>query len=253
LAKDSVTVSEGFYQSLTNTIVWDNTTSEKLSVIPVGSIGQVSFNFNGVGESLEQIITNPEITLTIGVKANRNSEGEVSELIENTITKKIRFNTKVSLKSENIYYSSTFTNSGPIPPQIEQKTTYTGVLTLQNTSNTIANGIVTMRIPNYARYEGIFSPESENVSYDSSSRILTWNVGTLPAKTGYQATPARHLQVQVSIIPSISQVGTAPDLIENIRFSGTDTFTKKEIVQTAKAITTEIRDAKDYYSSQVTK
>jgi hypothetical protein len=78
-------------------------------------------------------------------------------------------------------------------------------------------------------------------------------VGTLPAKTGYQATLPRQVHVQVSIIPSISQAGTTPDLIENIRFSGTDTFTKKEIVQTTKAITTEIRDAKDFYSSQVTK
>ncbi len=253
LAKDSVTVGDGFYQSLTNTIVWDNTTSDKLITIPVGSTGQVSFNFNGMGEYLDKIIVNPEVNLKIGVKANRNLENGVSELIENTITKKIRFNTQVSLKSENMHYSSVFTNSGPIPPQVEQKTTYTGILTLQNTSNALANGVVTMRIPNYVRYEGVFSPETENVSYDSSSRILSWNVGTVSAKTGYMEMPPKQLQVQVSIIPSISQAGTTPDLVENIRFTGTDTFTKKEITQTAKPITTEIRDAKDFYSSQVTK
>lgn len=253
IAKDSIAVSQGFYQSLTNLITWDSSTEEKLISIPVGSSGQVSFNFMGISTYLGKIVTNPEATFSINVKANRNPQNQVSQVIENSIVKKIRINTQATLTSSVLYYTSAFTNSGPVPPSVEQKTSYTGVLTLKNTSNTIANGIVTMKIPNYVQYEGVFAPSTENVSYDSVTRILTWNLGTVSAKTGYEGNVARKLSFQVSIIPSISQAGSSPVLVDDIEFSGIDSYTKRERTSSADAMTTRIMDAKDYYSSQVSK
>ncbi len=253
LNEDSVQVSEGFYQSANNTVTWDNTTSSELVSIPVGSSGAVTFNFRGLGLLSSFFIQNPELTLTVQVKGNRNPENQVPEIIENTIVKKIRFNTQLALETSSQHYSSVFANSGPIPPKVEQKTTYTGLIKLQNTTSKISNGIVSMRIPNYAQYEGVFSPASEKVSYDSVTRILSWNVGDIGPKVGYLGTSPRTLAVQVSIIPSISQVNTTPELIENIRFTGTDSHTQEDIIRTAQSISTQISDSKEYYDSQVSR
>lgn len=253
LHKELVQINGGFYQSLNNTVVWDYTTSDNLILIPVGSSGSVSFNFGGLGISSGKFILNPELDFKINVKGNRNVEGNVSETIENSIVKKIRFNTQVEMNTYSQFYSPVFANFGPLPPKVEQKTSYTGFVELKNTSNSVSNAIVTMRVPNYVKYEGAFSPNTEEVSYDPVTRIITWNVKNIYQKTGYQDSQSKTLAVQVSIIPSISQDGSTPVLLENIKFNGIDDFTKKDIEIESSPISTAINDAKDYYSSQVSR
>lgn len=251
--KDSIRVAEGFYQSLTNTIAWDQTTSKSLELIAPGASGGTTFTFQGLGDKSDYITINPEATFTINVKANRNPENQVSDFIENSFVKKIRFNTEVKLEGMSEYYSSVFTNSGPIPPKAEQKTTYTALLSLQNTSNAISGGVVTMRLPNYVQYEGQHYPTTETITYDKVTRLVTWNVGTIAPKTGYAGGASRRLAFQVSIVPSISQAGSSPDLVENITLRGVDAFTQAEIEKRINSITTQIKDARDFYSSQVSR
>jgi hypothetical protein len=219
----------------------------------VNAFEELSFNLSGIDVASGQIVVNPETTINIGIEANRNPESQVSEIIKNSILKKIRFNTQASIDSKSTYYSALFTNNGPIPPKLEQKTTYTATVLLANTSNAVTESIVTMRIPNYVQYEGLFSPNTANVSYDSKTRILRWDVDTLPVKTGHAGNAPQELSLQVSIIPSVSQLGSAPVLVENIVFNGKDSFTGTEINLYAEPITTFIADAKDYYSAQVSR
>jgi hypothetical protein len=253
LLKDAITANEGFYQSTEDKIVWDNTTSERLITLPAGASDRVNFSFRGLGILSDTIIVNPETSFTINVKSNRNPENQVAQLIENSIVKKIRFNTEVALKAESLYYSALLPNTGPLPPKVEQKTTYTGLISLKNTSNIVSGGVVSMRIPNYVQYEGVFSPSTENVSYDSVTRILSWNIGTIATKTGYAGSKPKELAFKVSIIPSISQAGTSPVLVENITFKGVDSYTGTEISKSVEPITTGISDSEEFYISQVSR
>lgn len=251
--KGSIQVPQGFYQSTNNTIVWDSTTHEKFQTLPVGTSDTVSFNFRGLGISSGALITNPEITIVAQVQGNRNPESEVPEIFEESISKKIRFNTQFALKTRSEYYTPVFTNTGAIPPKAEQKTTYTAVLEITNPSNKIENGIVTMQLPNYVVYGGQFAPATEDFSYDATTRMITWNIGTLNEKTGYASNPPRKISFQVSIVPSVSQLGMAPNLVYNIQLTGTDAYTKKNIARTGSNITTGIVDAKGFYDSQVSR
>lgn len=253
LAEESIRVSDGFYQSFDNTITWDYTTSDKLISIPVGSSGNVSFNFRSLGLLSQKFLLNPEAVLTINMKGNRNPDSESSDLLEDSVIKKLKFNTEVAISSDSKYYSGSFSNSGPIPPKVEQRTTYTGLITLKNSSNAISEGVVTMKIPNYVLYEGVFSPSGENVSFDSVNRTITWNVGAVSQNTGFIGSTPKTLALQVSLVPSISQVATSPELIKDIKFVGTDTFTGQQIVTTTDHITTSILDSKDYHDATVSK
>ncbi len=251
--KDSIQVPEGFYQSTNNTIVWDNTTADKFNSLPVGTSGTVSFSFSGLGTTAGKLLINPEMTLNAQVQGNRNPESEVPEVFEDSIVKKVRFNSQIALGTRSEYYTPVFTNSGPVPPKAEQKTTYTAVVELKNPSNKIENGVVTMIIPNYVTYMEKFSPTAEAVSYDPTTRILTWNVGTLNEKAGFETNPARRLSFQVAIVPSVSQLGTAPNLAYNIKFAGTDTYTKQTIEKIGTNISTGTYDSKSFYDSQVSR
>lgn len=251
--KSSVQVSEGFYQSLNNTVVWDSSTNSRFASVSVGSSGTVSFNFSGLGLENNSVLVNPEVTLTALVEGNRNPDNEVPEVIESSLIKKIRFNSQVNVDAISEHYTATFSNTGPIPPVAEQKTYYTAVIEVANPSNKVEDSIVTMFIPNYVTYENKFVPSGENVSFDPVTRILTWNLGTINEKTGYSGNPKRKLSFQVSIIPSISQVGLSPVLVDSIKFLGYDAHTQQDISIMQESITTSALDAKSFYDSQVSK
>ncbi len=253
LNKGSVQVSEGFYQSAGSTITWDTSTSNRFVSFPIGTSSNVSFSFMGLGIGASSLITNPELIFTAQVQGNRNPDNQVPEIIENSIVKKIRFITQANLKTTSLYQTSPFENSGPLPPKVEQRTSYTAKVELSNTSNKIENGMVVMKIPTYVTYENEFSPSTENFSYDPVTRTLAWDVGTVPEKTGYAGNPARSIQFQVSILPSISQAGTTPNLVTNIEFTGDDTFAGTKIVKGGQSISTATADSQGFYDSQVSR
>lgn len=251
--KNSILPSTGFYQSTNNTIIWDNTTNQEFDSLGVGSSGSVTFNFSGKGIKSNSVLVNPEMTFEAEVKGNRNPDNNVPEVIKSSISKKAIFNTQALLNAQSNYYTSVFTNTGPVPPKAEQKTYYTGVVKITNPSNEIENGIVTMKIPNYATYENVYSPTSEKVTYDQITRTLVWNVGDVKVKTGYESNPARAIYFQVSIVPSVSQISSVPSLAYGIRFEGVDTFTKEKISKVTDDISTSISDARGYYDGQVSR
>ena len=253
LHKDRIFVSEGFYQSVTDTVTWDWSTSNKLVQIPIGRAEQLSFSFTGKGVGTDPLILNPEAILTINVKANRNPEGAVADFLENTLVRTIKFNTQAQVQSRSEFFSNIFENSGPVPPKVETQTFYTATLQVLNSTNNIRDGVVTMRVPNYVQYAGAHAPSEENVSYDATARTITWRLGNIDSFTGYQGNPPRRIHLQVGIIPSVSQAGTVPDLINNIQFVGTDTHTGTRITRTAPSITTSIADSTDFYQAQVTR
>ncbi len=80
---------------------------------------------------------------------------------------------------------------------------------------------------------------TENISYDSLNNVVTWKLDNLKAGTGF-STPIREAYIQVALTPSIGQIGSTPALLNNISFSGTDTFTDKTITLTNPPLTTMI-------------
>jgi hypothetical protein len=54
--------------------------------------------------------------------------------------------------------------------------------------------------------------------------------------------PVKEVSFQVSIVPSLSQVGISPILIGETSVSAIDTFTNTEVVDTRPAITTGVQN-----------
>jgi hypothetical protein len=86
---------------------------------------------------------------------------------------------------------------------------------------------------------GQVSPGTETVSYDESSRTISWNIGTLASGSGFDAV-AKEVSVQLALTPSIGQVGNSPILLGNITFNGTDAFTEVPVKTVTESITTKI-------------
>lgn len=218
----------GFYRSSDNTIVWDSKSGNgDLAVVDPGEKGSVSFSFGFlplISQDGKKAFANPEVSINVTAQGRRVSDTNVPEEINTVASKVIKVESTLNLASRSVYYAGPFKNSGPVPPRVNQETTYTVIWTVTNSSNDVSQAVVRTTLPTYVKWLGVVSPTSENVTYNDIGGEVVWNVGSVPAGTGI-ATPPREVAFQVSFLPSLSQLNQSPLLTSDATLSGTDNFT----------------------------
>ena len=240
-SKEEVNPLEGFYNSSTNQIIWDKNTTPDLASVEPGATGSVSFNIKSmslVGSSSS--IKDPQIALDVSIKGRQPSEGYIVNEVNNFMKKIIKISSDFQLAS-----SATFA-SGARPPKAESETRYTVTWTLSNSSNNISQAQAKSTLPIYIKWIGQASGSSENVTYNATTREVIWNIGSVRANTGFDSN--REASFTVSITPSISQVGSVPQLMKEVYLTGTDTFTNTPVKSTRGPITTLLRNDQSFNS-----
>jgi hypothetical protein len=182
--------------------------------------------------------------VTFAISASGTNSGQTNAQEETTsMTETIKVATTVLLSASSLHYSGQFSNSGPIPPQADQATTYTIVWNARNEGSSIAGGTVSTILPSYVSYTGV---ANSGFSYDSGSHVVTWNIGDIAQNTSAQGS------FQVSITPSTSQKGSSPTLTGPASFSGYDRFAGVQISATADPVTTETPQDPGYTGTNAT-
>lgn len=141
-----------------------------------------------------------------------------------------RVNSKIEV-SQTGYYSNYggITNSGPVPPEVGEPTTYTIGWQVTNYSNDVKNVKVRAKLPQNVSLTGKISPSSEfsNFYFDNNSREIVWSVlggAPIKANTGFESS-VPPVYFQVTLIPSTSQRGTTASIIGSASVSAEDQFT----------------------------
>ncbi|MCA9363735.1 hypothetical protein KC727_00765 [Candidatus Kaiserbacteria bacterium] len=227
----AVEAQNGFYNSNTNIARWDSVDVVDLAEIQPGETATVLLSLSPEAH----IGSRPELTLEVGVKAKRVFEDKVPQEIVGALSRTIKIESAVTLDSAGLYSEGPFTNSGPVPPIAEQVTQYTYLLRVDNGSNTLSNAQVTAILPQYMTWLDMVTV-GDSVTYDAVTRTMTWNIGTMAAGAHEEAW------VQVSFLPSLSQVGTIPPILEEQHFTATDQFTKTTITEQSIRLTTALED-----------
>ena len=131
-------------------------------------------------------------------------------------------------------------SSGSLPPRVGLRSVYKVSLQLTNSSNDFSEGEVSCFLPTIAgnfNLNSVNSAERQNVQFDPSTGKLTWNISVLPAYTG-KFSPARVLEFETSVSPSLSDAGSSPVLVRGIRLNAKDTFTQMQASVSAEDLTT---------------
>ncbi len=252
LDDDTVSLETGFFNSSDNTITWNKVTKQDLfKEIAVGANATLSFNFKSKSlASRQAVYKNPEIVMSATISGKRLGENSVPEDIKVNVAKRIRFESDVALKAETNFSGGVFENSGPFPPKVEEDTTYTINLSVTNSSNLINRGKVRTVLPPYVKWNNVISPSSEKVTYLPASRTIEWDLGDIREHAGF-IDPARTLAIQVTLTPSASQLGQAPQLMVSPTFTGYDSFTQTDITQSADSPTTDLGRLADLETAKV--
>jgi hypothetical protein len=246
LDKGSVLSATGFYQSVGSTITWDKRTIPALASLSPGDHGLVQFTFKTLpfvaGSSYTK--SSQKIGITTSVNATQvSSDG--STPISSAIARSVVVNSNIALTANAFYNGGQFKNTGLIPPKAEKSTTYTINWVISNTFNNTSNVTVAAVLPSNVKFLNNISPQNEAVTYNEVSGEVDWNVGNIKTNTGYVSAP-RQVSFQVSLLPSLTQVGTAPLLIGDSTLKATDVFTGAALSAAANALTTDIVNDPQY-------
>lgn len=241
LDRHSITSDTGFYRSVDDKIIWTRETERNLASIDAGQSGRVGFAFSPLELAPGSVFHNPEIDIEVTISGKRLSGSGVPETIVSSLSRKVKVASNLHLSSKSLHFSGPFQNTGPMPPVVEQETTYTVVLSVVNTSNEIANGYVTAELPSYVEWVGSVTPSNEEVMFNPVGGLVTWNLEEVSSGTG-SIVPKREIAFQVRLLPSISHIGDKPTLLYEQTVKGYDRFVQRNIESVSKVVNTTVSD-----------
>jgi hypothetical protein len=226
--KTKINPDLGYFDSAHDRIIWNQQTNPALANIGAGDTGTVTFLVtptSNTAASANQMV-NPNVVISANVSADRTQESGVSGNISAAVSRSIKVASNISLSGRLVRTIGPFANSGPIPPKAEQKTTYTVLWSVGNTTSSVSGVQVTATLPPYVSWVGPVSPDSENVTYDQNSGTITWNVGSISAASvTNDPTKRREVAFQIAFTPSVTQVASSPTLVNQATLTATDDYT----------------------------
>ncbi|MBP9669108.1 MAG: hypothetical protein KBE09_02345 [Candidatus Pacebacteria bacterium] len=242
---------DGFYRSADNTILFDrSTTRGALAELAPGASGSVSFSFTMPDTQTLAKIKEAMLDITVHAAGKRLGEANVPETLQSTAARSVKVATDVRLIGQGFYYQNPFGSVGPLPPKVDQETTYALVLTVANSSNGLDDVEVTAQLPPYVRWVGVYSPAQERLRFSAAEGTVTWNLGNVPSGTGTEGgAPYKQVAFAVGFTPSASQLGEEPELLREIVLTGTDAFTGRGVSLPTPSVTTNLFDDPGFSST----
>lgn len=242
--KSAVNPDQGLFRSAENTIIWNKTTTRELGDIGAGESGRVTFSIEPKDLSTDSsVITNPNLKFDVSVRGKRISEENVPESINSSVIRNVRIASNIGLTSQVVRSIGPFANTGPIPPKAEQKTTYTVIWTVFNTSSSVAGAEVRSSLPPYVSWVGKVDPQNADITYNKVDGTILWNIGNISAYSGSGGSSGsrkREVAFQIALEPSVSQIGQTPTLINDSVFTATDDYTGTTLKSTKDDINTRL-------------
>ncbi|MCD6550053.1 hypothetical protein J7K24_00730 [bacterium] len=154
-----------------------------------------------------------------------------------------KVNSRLEIVQKGYFQDEVFGNSGPMPPRVGEKTTFTIIWQVRNYFNKVKDIKVKATLPQNVELTGKIFPEdqSQKFAFDSQSHEIIWNIGELEPGTGVINDPL-NIAFQVSLRPTSDQKGSPALLIKEARIIGEDEWTSQIIDSTSPEIDTTLPD-----------
>jgi len=163
----------------------------------------------------------------------------ISQVQEEFITK---INSKLEISQKGYAQLEGFNNTGPMPPQVGQTTTYAIVWEVNNYYNDLKDVKVKAVLPSQVKLTGKIIPEDSRLTFDSQSREIVWEIGDLGVGAGIlNSTPK--VAFQIAIIPDFSQWDQVFQLVGEVTITAEDNWAQASIENTTPAIDTSLKSS----------
>ncbi|MEK7589468.1 MAG: hypothetical protein AAB479_02485 [Patescibacteria group bacterium] len=236
---NSLDPTGGFYDSATQTIVWNAGSVPNFSNLGPSATGKVDFrirlksSFSGGLGSKNFFVKTTASLVTSDIPTGL--DGEEISTQDSLITK---ISTQPNVIQTMYYSDPAFGSFGPMPLNVGSETMFTVHWRLVNPGNAVNNAVVKATLPTGVAWKNIVSSATSQSqpAYDRNKGQVIWSIGQLPSGSG--TSSIYEVSFQVSITPSSTQRGSAPTLVKNGTFAGTDSFTQQSVLLNLDDLTT---------------
>lgn len=220
----TIRAEKGIFQKGDNSITFEAKDVPKLRLLGQGEEGKAEFWVTLQSVQGKNLVVQDKVLLS-------EARAEFEE----------RLNTNLRVNQSVYFQDEVFGNTGPLPPTVGNKTTYTVIWKAENSSNNVTNAKVRAILPQGVELTGKVFPENASLTLDSQSREIVWSAGDLGAGTGLSSPPAS-VAFQIAFTPSSSQRGTTPQILGEAHITGDDTWTSQSIVGFDAPLDTQLPD-----------
>lgn len=211
-----------------NSISWNASGVSKLATLSPNQKGELYFSVKVNSPASKDSIKNLMVESQVSIRSNEYTTPFPGNALN------LKVSSPASLSSTLNFVS------GQLPPQVGQNTVYQVNISLTNSSNDYAGGVLTAFIPlppGAFNMESVNAREKQSVQFDTSTGKLTWNFAGLPANTG-RFSQAKTLSFNLTLNPALAQKGQSVVLVKDITANMTDVFTQAVVKLNTKNIST---------------
>jgi len=227
--RTTVAPNSGYFNSADDTITWSQQTNPEFESVGPGDSGTLSFSLDPVDFGRGgKIVTNPQILISASVSGKRTQETNVPLAVTASTKRNILVPSSVDLSARIVRSTGPFQNTGPMPPRVDQATTYSVIWSVTNTTNSVRDVVVKATLPPNVKWLNNIDPSFETVLYDENSGLVTWNVGSVEASKP-NSSVRKEIVFQISFTPNVIQVGNVPTLVNNMSLDAIDNFTNTRL------------------------
>lgn len=173
---------------------------------------------------------NVEFTATVSVeKAQVEKQDEVFSV---TAEAKTKIQGNLSFSSQARYYDDDLTRigAGPLPPQVNQQTSFVILWAVSAGNNDMQNVQVSTTLPE----EVLIGSDLDGVSYDKKNRRVSWKIKSLSAGESQEA------RFSVSVTPTPEDLNKLLVLTHETLLNTQDSFTLENLTQTIESLTSDL-------------
>lgn len=226
-----------------NEILWTSEEILKLSSFSSKEEGTIDFfvDLKEAAQILKEIDSaegDLELESWVEMSVGKVEETEVNMVIKSNVIRS-QINTNVVLDSQARYFNddNIAVGSGPLPPKVGEDTKYRIFWTVENSLHEIQNIEVIASLPNNVSWSGKINADRGDVSFDESSREITWKMSSLP-----QTIKKASLDFEIGIKPSEEDLNKILILLGQTSLTGIDAATKTDIYVTHPPLSTDLTD-----------
>jgi len=219
-----------------DTLTWEADAIPALAKLPSRDPGSIGFTLNAIPVSAG--------TSSFAVRAILEADvGKVGSTVVNRLVQAapiiLRYSSDVKAAASARYFSEEGAplGSGPLPPQVGKTTTYRIEWDINKTFHELGNLRLRAVIPSGVAWTGNSGDTAGELSYDNTSRTVTWNLNRMPQDVKEQA-----IWFDLSVTPTEADADRFAKLLGETRFEATDTVTSDAIVQNLPALTTDLEN-----------
>ena len=235
---DSLKAPLGDFESGDNSIIFDWRRVSKLQFLGPQEEGKIEFWVELKEDWTSEAANDKDSVLRNKVYLSQAQEEFVTKV-----------NSKIEIVQKGYYEDEVFGNTGSIPPQAGNQTTYTIIWQAKNYYNDVKNMKVKATLGSNVRLTGKIFPEGAALTFDSGSREVVWKMENLDAGKGVSG-PGPSVAFQIGFTAKASQEGQTPTLIGQAEITGEDQFTNLTVSGQGLSINTTLPDDDTVSSSE---